>query len=208
MRLIPHLKNLYFLYKGTKNIELYKEQTPDGLLRFMKHWYKKKNTLIRKLACNVIWQLRKKHPYEVQDYSKARELYEDYFKLENHIPNFEWLLDKNILGESVYLYKFRSENPVKGKTYASYFINGWSGHGQVVKLRGFNKEYNWLETVETSTGEYGGKIAEEDITMWLIATDKQIKAAQKRFKDREEIQKKIESKQQEITELYNQKSKI
>lgn len=117
------LRNRYTLYRLHKNIDLIENpRFIDHFTFIMSKDYKKKGSLDRNLAASVIKQYRRKFPYELKDYSTAKKMYEDYFKMEGHLQ-FDSINERFRNGETIYLCHFRREAPVKGEKYAEYHIN-------------------------------------------------------------------------------------
>lgn len=85
-----------------------------------------KYSLTSKLTLTLLKKLRSQNPYGVIDFSKAKKLYADYFKMDNHIDSLNQVESLLSSGE-VYVTRFRDEIPIKGKRYCEYYINGSYG---------------------------------------------------------------------------------
>lgn len=187
MQLYRYLSNLYYLKRITDGkfiIKVESEEAIQTILRIIKQYRKDRHQFIRNQATSAIKEMRRENPYQPRDYSKAKEMYEDYHKLPNHIDNI-W--DSN---DVVFLYKFRNEAPVKGGGYCEYFMNATSGGKTVFLLKDkslFSKDFR---------------------TAYLYATQEQIDE----YKERQEkvgcIDKLIEVYQEHINDLQKQKYEI
>jgi len=85
-----------------------------------------KPSLTSKLTLTLLKKLRSQNPYVLIDFSKAKKLYADYFKMDNHIDSLNQVESFLSSGE-VYVTRFRDEIPIKGKRYCEYYINGSYG---------------------------------------------------------------------------------
>ena len=84
----------------------------ESLLR-LKKFYKSKYSLTRFLICKRLKALRKTSCKFIPiDYSEAKQMYYDYFNMDNHI-DYNALLTRLHSGEEIYLLQFRREYPVK-----------------------------------------------------------------------------------------------
>lgn len=210
MNPITQIKNIIFLYRANKDLNLIKINHYEFYKRafsITKNNYKGKKSLYRNLLAGLLHKLRKISPYRIQGYSECEKLYKEYFTLENSIQNFEDLQRRVLNNEEIFLYKFREENPIKGNSYSAYHTNWASGKSYVVKLSEYGKKYDdWIKTT-TLNGEHSSKIDKDDITMYLFATDEQIRNSKLSVEKRNEIQKEINKLESKISKLYTEKSK-
>lgn len=203
------VKDLLWMKKATKDTSLIKGLSFDLFCEQAFIIAKGKPDFYREMVCQLIKKLREENPHKIENYVKAEKLYNDYFKLDGAITDFNGLKERVENGEEIHLIKFRAEYPAKGKRYSEYHINGdYSHNGNVLKLTKWNEKYKWLESIETATGEYGGKVDEIDVTMYLFATEDQVNEDKARKIRREKVEKEIVAKQEEISALYTKKSKI
>jgi len=143
----------------------------------------------------VIKKYRDKFPYIVQGYAEDKKIYDEYFTLKNHIEKYE------DLKEGDYLYKFRTDNPVK--VGYKYYTNSYglpSEQPYVVKL-GSKKRYGF--TIDSYHS-----VNEENITMYLYATEDQIKEYEKKSAEKIKLEKQIKEKQKEVQKLYSKISRL
>jgi len=159
MRIITNIKNFKALYSWNKDISKIIENqdkldmNPGSLKNFLKRVYPKKNTLIRNLGTSVLKQLRVKMPFKPEDFSKAKEMYEDYFKMPLHI-DYDILKKEFESGKKIYLNRFRTDVPVKGdsdSSYGSYYINGTHGNGTFLLTEMPDEE--WYTNLRYATPE-------------------------------------------------------
>jgi len=100
------------LYRYTKDINNFYDK------KYRKNWLSKSNntfsicrrykkgSYIRNQIAKVFKLVRAENPFEPVDYSEAKKLYNDYFKIDNHIT-YEDVLNKLLNGEDVYLTMIR-----------------------------------------------------------------------------------------------------
>jgi hypothetical protein len=205
------------LYRYHKNIELL-DDTEKTLKRFSSVIlsYPKKSTSLtkRNLLASIGKQLRAKHPYIPYDCSEARNLYYDYFKMENHIPSYEHLQNQVKNGESVFLVKFRTECPMKHhSSYSEYYINGdYCSYDlpSVLKAESFyeSSNYNYVETHRANPRHYSKSITPTCLTCYRYATESEIKEYEITSEKYQKLQSEIDKKNKEIDELQKKWNKI
>jgi hypothetical protein len=169
MNLYFRLINRYHLYKLNKNIDVI--DNPHFVNQFsttMNRLYKKKGTVDRNLGASILRQYRRKYPYIPSDYSEAKKMYDDYFKMEGAI-NIKEINYRFKKGEKIYLCQFRRAAPIKGKRYAEYHIN-LSGNDELMIF------------------EMENELDPDFYTNTRLATDREIL----RFKDHSEIVSNLE----------------
>ena len=194
MKLTTHIRNLIFLWRENR-----KETAVDlkidvsELIGRVKHNYKRKNSWVRNQVALLIRKIRKEKPYKVQDYSKARQFYENQPKG----------IDFSKVKEGSYFVKFTEEYAVKGKRWCEYYINFTSGTG-VFKVGEWDDKWGYfrLEDYKGYDGTYSLDI--EDSIVFRFATKEEIeqfKIARKNYKQKK---KEIDILQKQITKLYKE----
>ena len=190
MKLTTHIRNLIFLCRENR-----KETAVDlkidvsELIGRVKHNYKRKNSWVRNQVTLLIRKIRKEKPYKIQDYSKAKELYDSREPID---------LSKVKVGS--YVVKYSEDCPVKGERWCEYYINFSSGTG-VFKVRALDKYKDLVDY----RGESSYRSFNEDwIRCFRFATKEEIeqfKIARKNYKQKK---KEIEALQKQITKLYKE----
>lgn len=145
----------------------------------------------------TIIRLREVYPYEVQDYSEAKDLYEDYFKLNRCINSLEELKQKFGEQGELYITRFRSESPVKGERWCEYFVN--SGFGEDGYEERVYKVYNI--DCRYVVVDFNIYVSESDLTAFKYSSEKEIKDFKRNEIRKASIQQKIKQKEEEIKEL-------
>lgn len=191
--MIRIIKNIIILRRAIKDPSIL---NMDRLFQYFKGLTK----LERKYALKAVLAYRKVYPYQVQDYSEAKDLYEDYFKLKNSIQSLEELQERFEEQEELYLIKFRQEAPVKGKRWCEYYVNyGYDEEEEkVYKVHDISK--GPLGEVRIVV-DYNISVLEEDLTAFKYATQKEIKDFKRAEIRKASIQQKIKQKEEEIKEL-------
>ena len=192
MRITTHIRNLIFLWRENK-----KEKAVDlkidvsELIFRVKHNYTKKNSWVRNRVCLLIRKWRKQKPYQVIDYSKAKELYE----------NQPEPIDFSKVSTGSYVVKYTEEYAVKGKRWCEYFINFNGKERGIFKV---NSEYPDFFSLVDYKDSVVFALHERDAVMFRFATKEEIeqfKIARKNYKQKK---KEIEALQKQINKLYKQ----
>ena len=195
MRLTTHIRNFIFLWRQRNKTEISKNADAEVILRVTKNTYKIKNSWVRNQVALLIRKIRKEKPYQVIDYSKAKELYD------NIVP-----IDLSKVKVGSYVYKISREVPVKGKRWCEYHINE-SGTEGIYKV---HKKDNYLKHEYFSLENYDGNwnhfttLNEETSRSFRFATKEEIeefKIARKNYKQKK---KEIEALQKQISKLYKE----
>jgi len=195
MKLTTHIRNLIFLWRQRNKTEIPKNADAEVILRVTKNTYKRKNSWVRNQVALLIRKIRKEEPYKIQDYSKAKELYDSRTPID---------LSKVKLGD--YVYKISREEPVKGERYCEYFINQ-CGEEAIYKI---HKHENYSNREYFSLEKYNGEwnhfttLDEESSRSFRFATKEEIeqfKIARKNYKQKK---KEIEALRKQISKLYKQ----
>ena len=190
MKITTHIRNIIFLWienkrKGVPNSKIDLSE----LVGRTKYAYKRKNSWIRNQVVLLIRKIRKENPYKIQDYSKAKELYDSREPID---------LSKVKVGS--YVVKYSEDCPVKGERWCEYYINFSSGT-DVFKVRALDK-YKGLVDYR---GESSYRSFNEDwIRCFRFATKEEIeqfKIARKNYKQKK---KEIEALQKQISKLYKE----
>lgn len=154
---------------------------------------------IRDLLAQILIRWRKREPYRPQ-YRESKKLYEEYFKMEGHIPSFD------VLKEGDYLVKFRSEAPVKGERYNEYYTNdGFPNRLGTYKLGKKDEKYNYFKT---EIDYYGEGVSDDFFTSFRYATDEEVKKYDEDIKRYRELEKKIKMISKVLDKIRKEKDKI
>ena len=194
MKLTTHIRNLIFLWRENKKQDVNLNLSIKHLLSGTKHQYKIKNSWIRNQVALLIRKIRKEKPYKIQDYSKAKEFYD----------NQPEPIDFSKVSTGKYVVKYTEEYAVKGKRWCEYYINFTSGLG-VFKVGEWNDKWGYFR-LEDYRGDYGtySLDMEDDRKVFRFATKEEIeqfKIARKNYKQKK---KEIERLQKQITKLYKE----
>ena len=194
MKITTHIRNLIFLWRQRNKTEIPKNADAEVILRVTKSTYKRKNSLVRNQVALLIRKIRKEKPYKIQDYSKAKQFYE----------NQPEPIDFSKVSTGKYVVKHTEEYAVKGKRWCEYYINFTSGLG-VFKVGEWNDKWGYFR-LEDYRGDYGTYILdmEDDRKVFRFATKEEIqefKIARKNYKQKK---KEIEALQKQITKLYKE----
>lgn len=193
MSILTHIRNIIFLWTYNRNNKVPEKANAEVILKVTKSVYKKKRSWVRNQIALLIRKIRKEKPYEIIDYSKARELYE------KSIP-----IDLSEVKVGSYVFKFTREEPVKGKRWCEYFINE-SGTVGVYKVYKYDESYSYwsLENYDGNWNHFT-VLSEKSLRSFRFATKEEIeefKIARKNYKQKK---KEIEVLQKQITKLYKE----
>ena len=194
MRLTTHIRNFIFLWRENKKQDVNLNLSIKHLLSGTKHQYKRKNSWVRNQVALLIRKIRKEKPYKIQDYSKAKEFYE----------NQPEPIDFSKVSTGKYVVKYTEEYAVKGKRWCEYYINFTSGLG-VFKVGEWNDKWGYFR-LEDYRGDYGtySLDMEDDRKVFRFATKEEIKEFKNRRKEYKQKKKEIEALQKQISKLYKQ----
>ena len=194
MKLTTHIRDLIFLWRENR-----KETAVDlkidvsELIGRVKHNYKRKNSWVRNQVALLIRKIRKEKPYKIQDYSKAKEFYD----------NQPEPIDFSKVSTGKYVVKHTEEYAVKGKRWCEYYINFTSGTG-VFKVGKWNDKFESFRLEDYKDGYGYCSLDTEDSIMFRFATKEEIeqfKIARKNYKQKK---KEIEVLQKQISKLYKE----
>ena len=177
MKLTTHIRNIIFLWRQRNKTEIPKNADAEVILRVTKNTYKRKNSWVRNQVALLIRKIRKEKPYKIQDYSKAKQFYE----------NQPEPIDFSKVSTGKYVVKHTEEYAVKGKRWCEYYINFTSGTG-VFKVGEWNDKWGYFR-LEDYRGDYGtySLDMEDDRKVFRFATKEeteQFKIARKNYKQK------------------------
>lgn len=197
MKLTVRIRNFIFLWRKNKKETVNKDLNIENILRVTKASYKTKGCLIRNLVASIIRKVRKEKPYRIQDYSKAKTLYDSITPID---------LSKVKVGD--FVFKFSREEPVKGDRWCEYYINHGGSFGVYkVHKKQEDKVYGGdYFSLELYNGEWNhfSVLKEGSARSFRFATKEEIeefKNRQKEYKQKKEL---IAKKQEEISKLYGE----
>ena len=193
MKLTTHIRNLIFLWRENKKQDVNLNLSIKHLLSGTKHQYKIKNSWIRNQVALLIRKIRKEKPYKIQDYSKAKEFYE----------NQPEPIDFSKVSTGKYVVKFTEEYAVKGKRWCEYYINFTSGL-DIFEVGKWNEKYESFALVDSKDRWGIYSLDREDDIMFRFATKEEIKDFKNRQKEYKQKKKEIEALQKQINKLYKQ----
>jgi hypothetical protein len=153
---------------------------------------------LRSLVAQILHKWRNRMPYKPQ-FDEAKELYDEYFQMENHIPSFD------DLKEGDYVVQFRGEAPVKGDRFAEYWVNGSGFRNEgTYRLAEKNEKYDYFP-FELDNGD---GLSRDFFTSYRYATKEEIKKYKVNLKKFKSLEKEIDAAQKVVQALYQEKSKV
>lgn len=188
------IRNILSLRQIIKDPSILKRGGIDEIFGYAKNLTK----LERKYVLKAVLSYRKIYPYVIQDYSEAKDLYEDYFKLDRCINSLEELKQKFEEQREIYITRFRKESPVKGARWCEYFINkSWDSEEvpKTYKVDSFVKDFKYFII------NYNRGVDDNSLTSFRYATEKEIKDFKRAEIRKASIQQRIKQKEEEIKEL-------
>jgi hypothetical protein len=193
MNIIQHIRNCIFLFRHSYKKDIPEKADAESILKVTKHFYTRKNSWVRNNVALLIKNIRKVKPYQIIDYSKAKELYD------NIIP-----IDLSEVKVGSYVFKFTREEPIKGKSWCEYFINE-SGTIGVYKVHKYDESYNYwsLENYDGNWNHFT-VLKENTLRSFRFATEDEIKEFKISRKNYKQKKKEIEVLQKQITKLYKE----
>lgn len=195
MKLTVRIRNFIFLWRENKKQTVNKDWNIENMLKVIKANYKTKGCLIRNLFASVLRKYRKECPYRIQDYSKAKELYDSITPI-----------DLSKVNKGSYVVKFSREEPIKGKLWCEYYINQGGTEG-IYKVNNWNENFKYWNTVDYSgedRNNFGNEIDEGSIRSFRFATKDEITEFKNRQKQYKQKKKEIALKQKELNKLYSE----
>ena len=193
MKLIVRIRNFIFLWRENKKETVNKDLNIENMLIVTKASYKTKGCLIRNLIASVIRKHRKENLYKIQDYSKAKLLYDSITPL-----------DLSKVNKGIYVVKFSREEPVKGKRWCEYYINQ-SGNIDIYKVDEYDEKCKYWEIKDYKNENiFGNTIDEGSIRSFRFATKEEVSEFKNRQKQYRQKKKEIALKQKELNKLYSE----
>lgn len=155
----------------------------------------------------LIKKIRSTYPYKVLDYSKAKEKYENYFKIENAIPSYENFIELIITKKEIFITRFSEDEPYRGNRYCEYYSNyNFIKNKLTFKVKNIFDDYIELISVNGDTNNWG--LNKNNFTAYRFSFDDEII----KFKNAEklviEVQSKIDATEKELSNLYSMKDSI
>ena len=194
MNIIQHIRNCIFLFRYSYKKEIPDKADAEAILKVTKHFYTRKNSWVRNHVAILIRNIRKVKPYQVIDYSKAKEFYE----------NQPEPIDFSKVSTGKYVVKFTEGYATKGKRWCEYYVNFSSGTG-VFKVGEWNDKWGYfrLENYRGDSGTYSLDM-EDDRKVFRFATKEEIEEFKIAGKNYKAKRKEIYKLQKQITKLYKQ----
>lgn len=190
MKLIQHIRDCIFLLNKKRTDKVIRvSQNMDVLFHITKTKYTKKNSWVRNRVCLLIRKWRKQKPYQVIDYSKAKELYD------NIVP-----IDLSKVRVGSYVVKHSEDCPVKGERWCEYYVNFSSGTG-MFKVAALDKHIDFVDYQGNSSYS---SLNEETSRSFRFATKEEIEEFKISRKNYKAKRKEIYKLQKQITKLYKQ----
>ena len=190
MNIIQHIRNCIFLFRYSYKKEIPDKADAEVILKVTKHFYTRKNSWVRNHVAILIRNIRKVKPYQVIDYSKAKELYE----------NQPEPIDFSKVSTGSYVVKFTEEYAVKGKRWCEYHMNFDRGLG-TYKV---NSEYPDFFSLVDYKDDVAFALHEYHTAMFRFATKEEIQEFKNRRKEYKQKKKEIEALQKQISKLYKE----
>lgn len=192
MKLTTRIRNFIFLWRENKKQTVSNNLNVEYLLKITKASYKTKDCVIRNLVASVIRKVRKEKPYVIQDYSKAKALYDSITPID---------LSKVKIGD--FVFKFSREEPVKGDRWCEYYINQCGEEG-VFKVQCYEEDYDYWSLLKYNGDLNHCGVSEERGRAYRFATKEEIKEFKNRQKEYKQKKELITKKQEEISKLYRE----
>lgn len=190
MKLIQHIRDYIFLLNKKRTDKVIRvSQNMDVLFHITKTNYTKKNSWVRNRVCLLIRKWRKQKPYQVIDYSKAKELYD------NIVP-----IDLSKVRVGSYVVKYSENCASKGERWCEYHINFSSVTG-MFKVKALDK---YTDLVDYRGESSYSSLNEAWIRCFRFATEDEIKEFKISRKNYKQKKKEIEVLQKQITKLYKE----
>lgn len=204
-RPLLYVRDVWQLWRISRNTSLLFDEKV-ALYNIFKFSYEKKDSFRRNLLCKIVKILRQKYPYQIKDFSEAKQAYEEYFLMQGSIKSIEEVKSKLRHGGEVYLTCFRSKYPSKGHRFCEY---SFSYHFS-------NKEdtiYKVIPTgLEFSLVTYLGVrdffANVNEIQSLRYSTIEEINKFKQAERKAEILKKTAEALQEEISEIYEQRRNL
>ena len=205
MNIITKTSNLIYSIRLYRNPNLI---TSDFNLRLTlnvtQKSYPSKNNIVRNLVASSIKRYREINPFQPQDYSEAKALYDAYFQMENHIPTFATVCDEVYVGKKVYVTCFRDEVPVKGKRFCEYYINGCYGIQRVFLLTQVSECGSYIRMDDPDGFANVSSISRDSFTNFRYSTPEEIEKFESAKEQIVILKKQADEKQIEVSRIWKQ----
>lgn len=153
----------------------------------------------RNLAAAALKKVRQKYPYHIKGWTENQKIYEEYFNLPGAIKSLEELKKKWKDEKEVYVTMFREESVYKGEKVFEYNSVSTILNGIIVyKVEAWSKAEEYFKL---SDGSWHN-LNDEWMTAFRYSTPEEIKNYKTKAAQKKRIQKEIDRKQKEISELY------
>ena len=192
MKLTVRIRNFIFLWCENKKQTVNKDLNIENMLKVTKASYKTKGCLIRNLVASIIRKHRKENPYRIEDYSKAKALYDSI------IP-----IDLSKVNKGSYVFKFSREEPVKGKRYCEYYINQCGEEG-IYKVQCYEEKSDYFSLLKYNGDLNHCGLDSKRSRSYRFATKEEITEFKNRQKQYKQKKKEIALKQKELNKLYTE----
>jgi hypothetical protein len=190
MKLATYIRNIIFLWRENRREEVNLKIDENQLIGRTQNSYKKKNSYIRNQVGKLVRKIRKVRPYQIIDYSKAKQFYETQ-------PEG---IDFSKVKTGNYVVKFTKEYATKGRRWCEYHMNFDRGLG-TYKV---NNEYPDFFSLVNYKDDVAFALHEYHTAMFRFATKEEIQEFKNRRKEYKQKKKEIEALQKQISKLYKQ----
>jgi hypothetical protein len=208
---INKISNLIQAYRLHKNPSLIiSDWQLQNIINATHNGHPTKGETVRNLVASAIKQHRKANPFKAQNFTKAKELYQEYFKMENHIPSYQHLVDEVNSGKTVYVTRFRTDVPVRGKRYNEYYINSsyCSAETSVYQLTQVSTSGEYINMNDTVGFANVTGISRGFFTNFRYATADEIAKFKEAQTQIAKLTAVIETKQKEIQSIWAQVNEL
>ena len=199
MNRIINLITIYWYYLQPKKVKNPK-QVITMLLKLRDKLEPK--SFLSNLTAGLIKKLRIESPYRVKDFTEAKKMYDDYFKMEGSIKSIDEVLEL-IKTQDVFITFFRNDFSEKGTRYCEYNMGSSFGH-PIPTVYKIEKNDDYLELKSLIIGSYNHYFRSSFITMYRYSTQTEIE----RYRIAEGLikhnNKKIEELNDEVRRLSNE----
>jgi hypothetical protein len=192
--LFTHIDNFLTLRNLAKTPSQKHTERLNVIVDIAQRVYPSKRNFMRNLAAKAIKFQRAAFPFQPEDYSVAKAMYDEYFKMPNHIPSYEHIVKEIEEEGCVYIVKFRDDAPVKGELFGSYYVNGTYSDPCIWKL--------------LTPNDSGFRYNKEYLTAFRYATQAEIDQYEINQEKISNLEILKDQKQQEIWELQDQINKL
>lgn len=139
---------------------------------YVSQCYKKKSWTRNQLAKHIR-DIHRQYPYKIIDYSEAKKMYDEYPLMKGAL-DYDKLVERVKRGVNLYIKYFRTNYPVRGEKYESYYINGYYHKPNSIVQLYWNEERQQIRQKYYDC-EMGFNLNRDEIKMCRFATKKEIK---------------------------------